>query len=224
MQVFQRQKQHREHAVGAVDEGEPLFGGELEGFEAGALQGLPGRDGFAVFEHQALTDQAQADVGEGGEVSAGTHGAVLGNGGDEPGVQEIHQRVHELRADARIAGGERPGPYRHHGAHDLWLDETSHAGGVAAQEGPLELQTLVRRYPRVRQRPEARRHPVDREGTLDHGLYPPARGAYTLPGLRAHLHPCPAPGDGDDGGEVKLLYIEPRVRHGTYIIDVRRTF
>ena len=206
-EVFERQQQQREHAVGAVDEGEPLFGGELEGFEACALQGFPGRDGFTAFQHQAFTDQAQAYVGEGGEVAAGTHGAVLGNGGGEPGVQEVHQRVHQLRADARVAGGERPGPYRHHGPHDLGLDERPHSGGVAAKEGPLELQTIVGRYPRVRQRPEARRHPVDREGAVDHCLDAPARDAYTLPGLRAHLHPRPAPGHGDDGGRVELLYI-----------------
>ena len=87
-QVLQRQEQHRKHAVGAVDEGEPLFRGEFDRFEARASRGPRGPALVCHFGASGLHRKAEADVGEGGEVAARAHGAVFGDGRDEASVQE----------------------------------------------------------------------------------------------------------------------------------------
>ena len=77
----------------------------------------------------------------------------------------------------------------------------------------LEFEALLCGDPGVRERPEARGHPVDRTGAFDHDLHAPAGRPHALARLLTHRHPRPTPGHGDDGGRVEVLYVELRGRH-----------
>src|ERR687889_2693338 len=128
-------------------------------------------DRISLLQQPAFSNETEADVGEGREISTRAHRAVLGDGGGEVRVEERYQGVDELGSDTRVARGQGLRPDGHSGPHDLRLDERSHTGGVAAQERVLELEAFLRGDPGVRERPEARRHPVDRKGAFDHDLY-----------------------------------------------------
>src|SRR5215208_2381121 len=104
-QVLEGEQQHREHTVGAVDQGEAFFGSELQGSDAGARHGVESLDWFPTFQQQAFPHEAEADVGEGGEVPARAHGAVFGDGGGEARVEERNQGLYQFGTDARVARG-----------------------------------------------------------------------------------------------------------------------
>src|ERR687898_717746 len=106
------------------------------------------------------------------------------------------------------------------------LDERSHTGGVAAEERVLELEAVLCGDPGVRERPEARGHPVDRTVAFDHDLDAPAGSAHALARLLAHRHPRPLPRHSDDGGRVEVLHVEFRGRtlhrQGRSVVRVRK--
>src|SRR5215211_2615566 len=215
LQVFEREQQHSEHTVRAVDQGETFFCGEPEGSDASAFHDIVGLDRFSSFQQLTLPNEAEADVGEGGEISARAHRAVLGDGGGEVSVEERHQGVDEFGADSGVARGKGLRPDHHHGPHDLRLDELSHTGGVAAEERVLELEAVYCGDPGVRERPETCGHPVDWTGAFDHDLDAPAGCAHALSSLLAHRNSRPLPGDSDDGGRVEVLYVENYGSHRT---------
>ena len=76
-----------------------------KGSDAGALQRFAGLDRFSPLQQPAFPDETEADVGEGREVSARAHRAVLGDGRGEVRVEESHQGVNEFGADAGVARG-----------------------------------------------------------------------------------------------------------------------
>ena len=77
-QVVDRQQQHAEHAVGAVDQRQPLLRGELDRCRARPAQRVGGGQPLAVrAEHPALAEQRQRAVGQRCEVAGAAQRAVL---------------------------------------------------------------------------------------------------------------------------------------------------
>ena len=109
----------------------------------------------------ALADEGQGHVGQGGQVPAGPERAVLVHDGGDAGVEQGDDGVDHHRPHPRVAHGQGPGPQQHHGPHDLGLDQRPHAGGVRADEPPLQLLPPLGRDGRVGQRPEAGGDAVD---------------------------------------------------------------
>ena len=79
LEVGDRQREHPQDAVGAVDEGQPLLGAEHHRLDAGAGERVGGRRDVPVDRDMALADHHQRAVGERRQVAARPERAVLGH-------------------------------------------------------------------------------------------------------------------------------------------------
>ena len=79
--VVDRQQQHAEHAVGAVDQRQALLGGQRRSAAARprCSASAAGHPGAVLAEHPALAEQHQRAVGQRGQVAGGAERAVLGH-------------------------------------------------------------------------------------------------------------------------------------------------
>ena len=114
-----------------------------------AVQFAVGTGGFA-FAHQD-----QGAVRERREVAGAAERAEFADHRSDAGVEHIHHGLQDHGADAGAAGGEGLGAQEHDAADHFAFHGRAHAGGVAADQGFLQLGAqLVGDVP-VGQRPEA---------------------------------------------------------------------
>ena len=93
-------------------------------------------------------------MGERGEVARAPEAAVLADDRGDASVQQRGVRLGDERARAGAGGGEGGEPQQHGGAHHLALDLGTRARRVRADEGALQLRTLVHRDVGRRERPK----------------------------------------------------------------------
>ena len=86
--IDRRQHEHREHPVGAVDEGQALLHVERYGRDARGRQGRAGGTAVAVEPHLAFAHQYERDMGKRREVTAAAERAVLEHNGCEAAVEQ----------------------------------------------------------------------------------------------------------------------------------------
>ena len=195
-EVAQRQDQHAEHAVGPVDQRQPLLGGQLDRHQPGGSEGLRGRHqhprGIADV---TFSDQRQGTVREGGQVAGAAERAVLADHRGDAGVQDADHQLGHLGSYAGPAGGQRREPQQHQPSYDLALDLGAGTGRVRADQRPLQLGPhLVGDVP-GRQRSEAGGDAVGGGGCggqlLHHCACPGDRRARLL----GQSHPVPGASD-----------------------------
>ena len=140
-EVGQRQDQHPEHAVGAVDQREALLGRELDRRQTGRGQRLGGRHQRAVgVAHVALADQRQRAVRERREVAGAAERAVLVHHRRDARVEQTGHQLRHLRPYAGPAGRQRGQAQQHQPTHDLALHLRTGARCVRADQRALELR------------------------------------------------------------------------------------
>ena len=174
VEVGEREDQHPEHAVSAVDEGQPLLLLQLDGLDARLCEKLGHRALHSIaVGGPALPHEHEGAVRERREVAAAAQASVLVHDRRDAGVE---QRRHRLSGDGARAGAaraQRLEPEQHERAHDLTLDERAPASGVRPDERALKLGALVVRDVLGGQRAEARGDAVHglglRRQRLDHG-------------------------------------------------------
>ena len=166
-EVVEREQQHPEHAVGAVDEGEALLLAQHERLDAGRGQRVGRRNEVARgVAHVALAHRGERDVRERGEVARAAERAVLADDRGDAGVEHRGVGLHDDRAHAGVAGGERLQAQQLQRAHDLALDLGAGAGGVRADEARLQLGAALGGDERGGERAEAGRDAVVRLGVV----------------------------------------------------------
>ena len=140
-EVGQRQDEHPEHPVGAVDQREALLGRELDRRQPRGLERLRRRHQLTVrVAHVALADQRQRAVRERREVAGAAERAVLVHHGRDARVEQAGHQLRHLRAYAGPAGRERGQAQQHQPTHDLALHLRTRAGSVRAHQRALELR------------------------------------------------------------------------------------
>ena len=162
-EVGDREREHAEHAVGAVDEREAFLLGELDGREARRGERLGGRHLHAAgVVDLALAHDRERACRQGREVARAAERPVLGDAGRDAGVEQVDVRLRGRKPDAGAPARERGQAQQHERADDLGLDARAGAGGVRADERALQLGALGRLDVLGRQRAEAGAHAVDR--------------------------------------------------------------
>ncbi len=121
-QVGERQHQHAQHAVGAVDQRQALLLRQHHGGEAVVGERLCCRALAAAVDDSALTDEHECAVGERCEVAGAAEAAVLVHHRHQPRVQQGRVGGDGGRPDAAVAAGEGGQPQQHHRAHHFVLD------------------------------------------------------------------------------------------------------
>ena len=195
-EVAQREGEHPEHAVGAVDEREPLLLRELDRRDARRGERLRRLDALAGrVADRALPHQHERAVRERGEVAGAAERAVLVHDRRDPGVEDGEVGVERRLADAGAARREGLDAQQHERADDLPLDLRPGAGGVAADEAALEAGALVGRDEGRRERAEPGRDAVVRVRVDGERVDDRAGGGDARPRLRIEHDARAVPGD-----------------------------
>ena len=204
-QVGDREHQHAEHAVGAVDQGQPFLGPKLHGRQPCGRESVRGRHQCSVrVADVALPHQCQGAVGQGRQVAGAAERAVLPHHGRDARRQQRGEQLRRLPSYAGVAGGEGREPQQHEAAHDLALDLGAGPRGVRADQRALELLTELAWDVAGGEGAEPGRDPVRRRG----------RG-------RELLHHRPGPVDRVQR-LVRQLHGGPCTRHRDHVVDGHR--
>ena len=200
------------HDLGAVDKGQTLLGGQLDGLDAGGSHSLPARQHPALILCLSLAQHHQHHVGQGGQVAAGAQGALLRDNGMDAPVQHSQQRLHGGQTNAGIAPGQGVQPQQHRRPHHPGGQRPAHAAGVGNDKVSLQLGGLLLRHEHRGEFAEPRGQAVY------HGLFRqlPVHigpgGVDALHRLRGDGHRLPFPGDGDDLFNGQVVSVD--INHG----------
>ena len=172
-QVGDRQHEHPEHPVGAVDESQALLGLELDRAQPGGGERVGrGHQRAVGVAHVALTHQRERAVRQRGKVARAAQRPVLAHDGRDPRRQQRGHQLGGLEADAGVPGRQSREPQQHECADHLALDLGPGPGGVRAHQRPLQLLAHLGRDVAGGERAETRRDAVRRVGRrrqlLDH--------------------------------------------------------
>ncbi len=225
-EVVDREAEHSEHSVGAVDEGQTLLLGQGHRLDAGGGEGGRGlRQVTTAVPHPALTHEDERAVRERRQVAGAAERAELVDDGGDARVEDADVGAQGLLANAGPPGREGLDPQEHEGPDDLALDLGTGAGRVRADERALELGPQLGRDVPRRERSEAGRDAVVRDRVVGERLDDRAARADALPPGLGHLDVRVVSGDGDDvvdgqgraadGDRVGLRAVGRAGRHGS---------
>ena len=199
-QVVQREQQHPEHAVGAVDEGEALLLAQLERSDGcrGAARRRPATSVAGGVAHVPLAHRGERDVRERREVARAAERAVLAHDRGDAGVEHRGVRLGDDRAHAGAAGRERLQPQQ---LSARTTSRSTSAPVPAACERirlACSCSAALGRDERRRERAEAGRDAVVRLGVVGEALDERAGCRDPLERGGVELDARAVAGDGDD--------------------------
>ena len=141
VEVGERQHEHAEHPVGAVDQRQALLGPQRERCDAGG-----GERGGAVDERAVgagapapSPSSTRALDASGARSPLAPSEPCSRTTGVTPAVQQGEHRLDDDGPGAGVPHRQAAGAQEHHRPHDLALDLRSHAGGVRADQRRLQL-------------------------------------------------------------------------------------
>ena len=163
-QVVDREHEHAEHPVGAVDQGEALLGLELDRRDARrrASASAAGRRTPSASRTSPSPISASAQCASGARSPEQPRLPYSCTIGVMPALSSAASVCGGLEPDAGAAGRQRRQPQQHQRADDLALDLRSGSGGVRPDQRLLQLGAHRRRDVPGRERAEAGRDAVRR--------------------------------------------------------------
>ena len=211
--VVAHERQHPEHAVGAVDEREAFLCLEDDRVDARGPECRRSVDGVAALDHFALAEQHERDMRERREIATAAERAVLGDPRRDAGREQVEQPVGQHRPRPTATHRERARTQQHHRPHDLGLDRVAHAGGVRSDQCGLQAGSARGLHVHIGERAEAGRHAVDRQPRRGQLLDDVARRLHRGPCLIAQHRTRPATGDRHDLVDRETVAREDDVGH-----------
>ncbi|MCY1353954.1 hypothetical protein D9M69_403080 [compost metagenome] len=130
--------------LGAVEQGQALLGGQGHRLQAGDGQGFGGRQPLALVARLALTEQDQGHVRQRCQVAGGAHRALQRDVRVDLGVDQRHQGVDHLAADAGEATGQAVHLEQHDQAHHGVIQRLADTGGVGQHQRTLQFLQVGR--------------------------------------------------------------------------------
>ena len=201
-QVLEREHQHPEHPVGAVDQRQSLLGSQLDGIQAGRGQRVGRRHQLAGgVADRALPHQREGAVRERGQVARAAERAVLVDHGGDAVPQQRREQLGDLTPYAGVAGRQRGQAQQHQRTHHLALHLRTRPRGVRAHQRALQLRAHLGGDVAGRERPEPGRDAVRRGLGRRERLDDTAGPVDARQGLRAEDHRGAVAGHGDDVAE-----------------------
>jgi hypothetical protein len=117
--VGERQGSDRAHHLRPVEEGEPLFGLQLERLDARDAERLPGSHGTAGDLDAAPPRQRQRQMGQWREIARRSHGTLGRHDRVNAAPEQVADTVHQHRPAARMAQRQRVCSQQEHGPHHV---------------------------------------------------------------------------------------------------------
>ena len=141
--AHERERRHRRHELGAVDQRQPFLRAQADRLEPGGGEGLRAREQCPLEPGLAFADERQRQMSQRSEVAARADRAAGRHPRQDTAVEAFDQQLDCLDPRAREPLRERVRPQQHRRAHDLRRIRLAHTAGVAAQQPQLELVDLV---------------------------------------------------------------------------------
>ncbi len=211
--VVTRERQHAQHAVGAVDEREPLLRLEDDGLDLGLGKDRAGPDTLPVDHDLAFAEQDERDMRERREVTTAAERTVLGHPRRDARREKIEQPVGEQRSGAAASHREGARSQQHHRPHDLGLDWVTHAGSVRSDQRRLQPGPARGLDVHVGERAESSRHAVDGLTGRGQRFDDVARGLHRRSGPLPQHRPRTIAGHRNDVVDRKAVAVDDDVGH-----------
>jgi hypothetical protein len=122
----------------AIEECEAFLTFEANGIDGGAAESLAAVEPLAAVDGFAFANDAQGEMGERGEISAGADRAFLGDDGMDTAVEHESEGLGDAGADATVSEREGVGAEGHHDAGFGFRERLAEAAGMAADKVELE--------------------------------------------------------------------------------------
>ena len=148
--------------MGAVDERQPLLGGQRQRPQAGSRQRLGAGHALSADGRLALTDQHEREMGQRREVTGGSDRAPARYDRHDIALEQLQNELNQLRTSAGMAAAQRGREQQQHPTHDLSLERRAGADGVRAEQVYLQPRGIGGRDPHRGELSEPGRDPVDR--------------------------------------------------------------
>ena len=162
----------------------------------------------------ALADQRLGQVGELGQVPGGADRALGGDHGEQAQAEQLEESARQVGPDARVPGGQGPGPQQEDGADGRVVEGRPGARGVRADDGTLQPGQVARADRRVGQRAEAGVDPVDGGVSPGRGFHDGAAEFHGGGHVRAELGAGVAAGHVDDILDFEAVAGDDHSSHG----------
>ena len=205
VEVCQSHDELTEHAVGAVDESQPLLLTQGDRLETGSRQSFGGWHlGTGLVTHDSLAGEGQGGVGQGCQITRAAQRSVLTRDGGDPGVEHRCVAQHHLAAYPGVARSHRLETQQHHGTDHLTLHLGAGGGRVGADEGVLQDGPLLHWYPLGGQGSESSGYPIVRDDVICQLGDVVGSPVDSGQGLFTHLDRLVVACDGNDIGESEI--------------------
>ena len=133
----------RTHVLGAVEQCQALFAGQMDRLPALGTEHLGTGDDTAVHLDLAQTHQGQAQVCQRHQVARCAERALTIDDGADALVEEVNQALDGVELAARVAIAERLHLEQNHDAHYLVGHALTHTAGMRLHQVDLQLRQLV---------------------------------------------------------------------------------
>ncbi len=154
------------HELCAVEQGQTLFGFQLDGIPAEDVECLFAADFLAFIHHVAFADEREEKVGQRGEVARSAERAAVVDHRENIVVVEVEDTLHGLDLHAAESHGKGVGLEQEHKADNVGVDGGAHAARVALDEVFLECGEVVAGDVLVAERAETGGNAVDGNGVF----------------------------------------------------------
>ena len=130
--------------LGSIEQCQPFLGAEHKGLQADMLHGLTAGNELAAHLGLPLADQHASQVRQRRQIARSPYRPLGGNHGQDIGIGQGQQRVHQRRAGSRMPTGQTHGLGGQNQAHHMIRQRLARADTVRKHQIALQLgQTLM---------------------------------------------------------------------------------
>ena len=194
-------ERQRGRGLGAVEQGQPFLGPQLDRLEPGALERFRRRQPLATPEGLAMADQRRAHMRQRCQIARGPDRALRRDHRQNVVGEQIFQRLQRRPAQAGGAASEAGNLQRQDQAHDIRRQCFANSGGVREHEAFLQDGQLVIGDPGLGQLAETGIETIDGAARSDQ-LLDRLRGGIDA-GLRCRIN-------GDGSAAINRLPVSER--------------
>ncbi|MPN00746.1 hypothetical protein SDC9_147942 [bioreactor metagenome] len=140
----QTRQRQRGGDLGSIQQRQPLLGTQHKGLQTDMFHGFTAADDLAVHLGLPLADQHAGQVRQRRQIARSAHRPLGGNHGQDIGIGQRQQRVHQRRAGSRMPAGQTHGLGGQHQTHHMIRQWLARAHAVRKHQIALQLgQTLM---------------------------------------------------------------------------------
>jgi hypothetical protein len=147
----------------AIDQGEPLLGGEGDGRDASGCEGFACRHWTVIAHHGlAFTNHDERCVRERGEVAGCADRSSARDERHDVVVEQLNEYLDYRTSHTAMPTAKTCEQQALHATYNLGVEWFAHTSCVRAEEIPLNVGRLARLHAVSRQRTKSRVDPIDR--------------------------------------------------------------